>query len=164
MGIQQLQNNIVNGTGTYSPSSPLGVTLTAGTPSNGYLYHDHVLIAAISSYNSSLKDTSVAGISQTGVAWGLQVQNQSSNLQFDVEIWVGIVSGSPASNIITINFNNPQNVAGVTAEVFEYSGLSSVIDIQQITGDFCRAMNSGDSSVQIREQFNMVQLTPMIYW
>ena len=81
-------------------STTLSATLSQ-TPAKG-----NVLIAAIGSYNGYLTDSSVSGISQTGVTWSKQIKNQSSIKDFDVEIWSVNVTSATASPSLTITVNN----------------------------------------------------------
>jgi hypothetical protein len=108
----------------------------------------NTLIAAISSYNTSGVDASVSSIQQLGIDWGLLQKNQSTDKRYNVEIWMGIADsgGGPLSSL-TINLNSTPTGGGVTAEVFEYSGVSSQLDyLNQTQPVAAMNLSSGVSS------------------
>jgi hypothetical protein len=125
-------------------STTLSVTLD-WTPSAG-----SVLVAAVSTFNGWYNDSSVSNISQTGVTWSKKVKNQSSDKAFDVEIWTGVIgSGAQPGLTITI-YNAPSQ--GIIADICEYSGLSTNLDVYAINSGVSLSPDTGTTAITTNQK------------
>jgi len=124
-------------------SSPLTVTLTS-TPTSG-----NVLIAVVGVYATSSNDLSTA-ITQTGVTWydvHQNIQKEPGNAIYSIQIWAGII-GAGASKSVSIDFTFTGSGSGTinaaTADICEYSGLSTSYIQTNYCDQFASALGSGN--------------------
>ena len=152
-GIIRVQGNS-RGTST---TSSISVTM-ASTPTSGNL-----LIACIGSLDSNPSYDSVSSISEGGVTWTKQIQEQAESY-IDSEIWVGVV-GSGASVSITINLASTPNY-GAVADVCEYSGLatSGFLDKTATNGGSSTSPSTGTTAATSQANELWIGCTTLNYY
>jgi hypothetical protein len=114
-GITRVQGPVE---GNWSSGTSFAVTIT---PTSGNL-----LIAVITT-RSGATPVTVSSISQNSVTWSYQIRKYyvyGTTQSWNVEIWVGVVSGSPSSTVTISLSGTPSGpYPSGKADICEYSGL-----------------------------------------